>query len=162
MSFRFNEENLEKSTKIIAKYPKERSKSAVMPLLDLAQRQNNNYISKEVIEYLADLLDLPVIHIYEVASFYSMYNLNPVGKYLIQICGTTPCMLCGSKKITESIKNHLKIEMNQTTKDNMFTLKEVECLGACVNAPMIQINDDYYEKLDEERVVKILKELKNS
>lgn len=162
MSFRFNEENLEKSTKIIAKYPKERSKSAVMPLLDLAQRQNNNYISKEVIEYLADLLDLPVIHIYEVASFYSMYNLNPVGKYLIQICGTTPCMLCGSKKITESIKNHLKIEMNQTTKDNMFTLKEVECLGACVNAPMIQINDDYYEKLDEERVVEILKELKNS
>jgi NADH-quinone oxidoreductase E subunit len=160
MSFTFNAENLAKSEAIIAKYPKERSKSAVMPLLDLAQRQNDNYISKEIIEYLSEILDLPVIHIYEVASFYSMYNLEPVGKYLIQVCGTTPCMLCGSKKITDSIKKHLKIEMNQTTKDKLFTLKEVECLGACVNAPMIQINDDYYEKLDEKKVVDILKDLK--
>jgi NADH-quinone oxidoreductase E subunit len=161
MSFTFNKENLQKSQEIIKKYPKERSKSAVMPLLDLAQRQNNNYISKEVIDYLSKLLDLPVIHIYEVASFYSMYNLEPVGKYLIQVCGTTPCMLCGSKKITNSIKKYLKIDMNQTTRDRLFTLKEVECLGACVNAPMIQINDDYYEKLDEDKTINILKELKN-
>lgn len=160
MSFTFNKENLKKSGEIIEKYPKERSKSAVMPLLDLAQRQNNNYISKEVIEYLSKLLDLPVIHIYEVVSFYSMYNLNPVGKYLIQVCGTTPCILCGSKDVTEAIKKHLKINMNQTSKDNLFTLKEVECLGACVNAPMIQINDDYYEKLDKKKVVEILKDLK--
>ncbi|MDA7705390.1 NADH-quinone oxidoreductase subunit NuoE [Rickettsiales bacterium] len=160
MSFTFDKENLQKSQEIIAKYPQERSKSAVMPLLDLAQRQNNNYISKEIIEYLSNLLDLPVIHIYEVASFYSMYNLEPVGKYLIQVCGTTPCMLCGSKKITEVIKKHLKIEMNQTTKDKLFTLKEVECLGACVNAPMIQINDDYHEKLDDKKTLEILKELK--
>ena len=160
MPFCFHKENLEKSEKIIAKYPKERSKSAIMPLLDLAQRQNNNYVSKDIIEYLSELLDLPAIHIYEVASFYSMYNLEPVGKYLIQVCGTTPCMLCGSKDITKIIEKHLKISINQTTNDKLFTLKEVECLGACVNAPMIQINDDYYEKLDENKVVEILKKLK--
>lgn len=162
MSFNFSKENLIKSKEIIAKYPKKRFKSAIMPLLDLAQRQNNNYISKDIIEHLSELLDLPVIHIYEVASFYSMYNLEPVGKYLIQVCGTTPCNLCGSKKIIKDIENHLKISINQTTKDNLFTLREVECLGACVNAPMFQINDDYYEKLDKKKVVEILKKLKNS
>tara|TARA_Y100000389_G_scaffold169836_1_gene176399 strand:+ start:26458 stop:26946 length:489 start_codon:yes stop_codon:yes gene_type:complete len=162
MSFNFSEENLIKSKEIIAKYPKERFKSAIMPLLDLAQRQNNNYISKDIIEHLSELLDLPVIHIYEVASFYSMYNLEPVGKYLIQVCGTTPCSLCGSKKIIEDIEKYLKINTNQTTKDNLFTLREVECLGACVNAPMLQINDDYYEKLDKKKVVEILKKLSNS
>jgi NADH-quinone oxidoreductase E subunit len=161
MSFHFNKENLKKSKEIISKYPKERLKSAIMPLLDLSQRQNNNYISKDIIEYLSELLELPVIHIYEVASFYSMYNLEPTGKYLIQICGTTPCMLRGSKNITKSIKKHLKIDINETTKDKIFTLKEVECLGACVNAPIIQVNDDYYEDLDENKVIKILKELKN-
>jgi NADH-quinone oxidoreductase E subunit len=162
MSFHFNKENLKKSKEIILKYPKERLKSAIMPLLDLSQRQNSNYISKDVIEYLSELLDLPVMHIYEVASFYSMYNLEPTGKYLIQICGTTPCMLRGSKNITKSIKKHLKIDINETTKDKIFTLKEVECLGACVNAPMIQVNDDYYENLDENKVIEVLKKLKNT
>ncbi|MDA0902245.1 MAG: NADH-quinone oxidoreductase subunit NuoE [Proteobacteria bacterium] len=159
MTFEFTKENLKKAEAIISKYPQGRQKSAVMPLLDLAQRQSNNHVSKEAIECIANMLDLPPIKVYEVASFYSMYNLKPVGKYLLQVCGTTPCMLRGSGELIDVCKKKLNIDMNQTSADGLFTLKEVECLGACVNAPMIQINDDYYEDLDAEKMAQILDDL---
>jgi NADH dehydrogenase (ubiquinone) flavoprotein 2 len=159
--FEFTSENLKKSQEIISKYPQGRQKSAVMPLLDLAQRQNDNYISEEIIEYIALMLDLPTMRVYEVATFYSMYNLKPVGKYLIQICGTTPCMLRGSEELFKLCKEKLDIERGETSADNLFTVKEVECLGACVNAPMVQINDDYFEDLNIENMAKILTDLKD-
>ena len=159
--FKFSDENLKQAELILKKYPEKNKKSAVMPFLYLAQKQNKNWIPLAAMKYIANYLSMPYISVYEVATFYSMYNLEPTGKYLIQICGTTPCMLRGSKNITKSIKKHLKIDINETTKDKIFTLKEVECLGACVNAPIIQVNDDYYEDLDENKVIKILKELKN-
>ena len=161
MSFEFNQKNLAKAQEIINKYPPNRQKSAVMPLLDLAQRQNNNYLSQNAIEKIAAMLDLPTIRVYEVARFYSMYNLKPVGKYFLQICGTTPCMLRGAKEIVETCQKKLGIGLNETSADGLFTLKEVECLGACVNAPMLQINDDYYEDLNCEIMEKILDDLKN-
>jgi NADH-quinone oxidoreductase E subunit len=161
MTFEFNQENQEKVKKILEKYPTSRKKSAVMPLLDLAQRQNNNWVSKEAIEYIAKLLEMPEIKVYEVASFYTMYNLKPVGKYLLQFCKTTPCMLRGIDQIIKDCKKKLGIEMNETTIDSLFTLKEVECLGACVNAPTVQINDDYAEDLTSEKFLQILDDLKN-
>jgi NADH-quinone oxidoreductase E subunit len=160
MSFEFNQENQKKVTEILAKYPSDRKKSATMPLLDLAQRQNENYISKDVIAEIANILELPEIKVYEVASFYTMYNLKPVGKYLLQFCKTTPCMLRGIDKIIKDCKAKLGIEMDQTTADGLFTLKAVECLGACVNAPIVQINDDFAEDLTSDNFIKILEDLK--
>ncbi len=160
MTFQFNEENQKQVTQILAKYPSERKKSAVMPLLDLAQRQNSNWISKDVIATIAQILEMPEIKVYEVASFYTMYNLKPVGKYLLQFCKTTPCMLRGIDKIMKDCEEKLGIEMDQTTLDGTFTLKEVECLGACVNAPVVQINDDFAEDLTSENFLKILEDLK--
>jgi NADH-quinone oxidoreductase E subunit len=160
MSFQFNEENQRKAREIIARYPLNRQKSAVMPLLDLAQRQNENWISKDVIACIAETLKMPEIKVYEVASFYTMYNLKPVGKYLLQFCKTTPCMLRGIDKIIKDCKEKLGIEMDATTADGLFTLKEVECLGACVNAPVVQINDDVVEDLTSENFLKILDDLK--
>jgi len=160
MTFQFTSQNQSEVKKIIAKYPAGRQKSAVMPLLDLAQRQNNNFISQDIIEHIANLLDLPAIKVYEVASFYSMYNLKPVGKYLLQVCGTTPCMLRGAEDLIRVCKDKLGINREETSEDKLFTLKEVECLGACVNAPMIQINDDYYEDLNPEIFAQILDDLK--
>lgn len=161
MTFEFNKENLVKVKEILEKYPKERKKSAVMPLLDLAQRQNNNYISKDIIAAISEILELPEIRVYEVATFYSMYNLKPVGKYLLQVCGTTPCMLRGSEDLIKLCKEKFNVELNGTSDDGYFTLKEVECLGACVNAPMVQINDDYFEDLTVENFENILNKLKN-
>jgi NADH-quinone oxidoreductase E subunit len=161
MNFKFNSGNLTKAKQIIAKYPEGKQKSAVMGLLDLAQRQNKGFISKDVMEYIAKMLNMAVIRVYEVASFYSMYNLQPVGKFLLQVCTTTPCMLRGGDKILEACKKYLGVELDQVTLDKFFTIKEVECLGACVNAPIVQINDDYYEDLTEERIIKILDILKN-
>ncbi|OFW80735.1 MAG: NADH-quinone oxidoreductase subunit E [Alphaproteobacteria bacterium RIFCSPLOWO2_01_FULL_40_26] len=161
MTFQFSDENQQQIQKILAKYPAERKKSAVMPLLDLAQRQNNNWVSKDVIEAVAKILEMPEIKVYEVASFYTMYNLKPVGKYLLQFCKTTPCMLRGVDQIVKNCKKKLGIEMNQTTADDLFTLKEVECLGACVNAPVVQINDDFVEDLTSETFLKILDDLKD-
>jgi NADH-quinone oxidoreductase E subunit len=160
MTFQFTSQNQSEVKKIIAKYPAGRQKSAVMPLLDLAQRQNNNFISQDIIEHIANLLELPPIKVYEVASFYSMYNLKPVGKYLLQVCGTTPCMLRGAEDLIRVCKDKLGINREETSEDKLFTLKEVECLGACVNAPMIQINDDYYEDLNPEIFATILDDLK--
>ncbi len=159
--FVFSEENLAKSEEILVKYPNEQKKSAVLPLLDLAQRQNNNWLSVPVIEYVAELIEQPYMRVYEVASFYSMFNLKPVGKYHIQLCGTTPCWLAGSDKIKESFEKHTKTSCGSTSKDDLFTITEVECLGACRNAPLVQINDDFHEDLNEERVQKIVEDLRN-
>ncbi len=144
--FEWSKENLKEIKKIISKYPKERKQSAVMPLLYLAQEQNKNWVSIECIEAIADTLQMPKIRVTEVASFYSMYNSQPVGKNLIQVCRTSPCWLRGSDKIT----------------DNLFTVVEVECLGACSNGPMIQINNDFFEDLDQESTKQIIENIKNN
>ncbi len=158
-SFAFTAENVEKAQAIIAKYPTGRQQSAVMPLLDLAQRQET-WVSIAAMDVIADMLEMPAIRVYEVATFYTMFNLEPVGEYLLQVCTTTPCMLRDSDAIVEACQKHLGIGWDETTPDGKFTLKEVECLGACVNAPMIQINDDFYEDLDAEKVVSLLDALR--
>ena len=156
--FKFTTENMKLAEEIISHYPKQYKKAAVIPLLDLGQRQNSGWVSISVMNYVAELLEMPPMRVYEVESFYTMFNREPVGKYFIQLCTTTPCMLggCGSEKILETMKSHLGIDLGQTTKDKLFTLIEVECLGACANAPMAQINDDYYEDLTPETTVKLL------
>ena len=154
--FIFAPEILEKAKAIIAKYPAGRQRSAVMPLLDLAQRQHNGWLPRAAMEYVAELLSMPTIRVYEIASFYTMYNLKPVGKYFVQVCRTTPCWLRGGDGILQVCKQVLGIGLGQTTPDGKFSLIEVECLGACVNAPMIQINDDYYEDLTPELVRSVL------
>lgn len=152
--FAFTQENLTKAREIISHYPEKRQRSAILALLDLGQIQNGGWISREVIEYVADMLDTPYIRAYEVASFYTMFNLKPVGKYHIQVCGTTPCWLRGAAEI-------MKIcEMEKGNPD--FTISEVECLGACVNAPVIQINNaEYYEDLTPEIMADLIKKLKD-
>lgn len=161
MAFVFTKENLSKIEDILKKYPQERQASAVLPLLDLAQRQNDGWLSPQAIEAVAEFLRMPAIRVYEVASFYSMFNLRPVGKYHVQVCGATPCMLCRAEEIIETCQNELGIKTGETTTDGIFSLSEVECLGACVNAPVIQINDDFYEDLSPESIKNILKILKS-
>lgn len=161
-SFEFTTQNLEKAKKIIAKYPSGKQASAVIALLDLAQRQCGGWLPRVAMDYVAATLQMPKIRVYEVATFYTMFNLKPVGKYFIQVCTTTPCWLRGSDDIMNTCKTELGIEKGQTTSDNMFTLTEVECLGACVNAPMVQINDDYYEDLTPENFTKLLNDLKEN
>ena len=158
-SFEFTAENLEKSKAIIAKYPAGRQQSAVMPLLDLAQRQSGGWLPRAAMDYVADFLEMPRIKAYEVATFYSMYNLKPVGQHFVQVCTTIPCGLVGADGVVDACKKHLGIGLGETTADGKFTLIEVECLGACVNAPMAQINDDYYEDLTPENTVALLKNL---
>jgi NADH-quinone oxidoreductase subunit E len=155
-SFAFTPENEAKAAVHIAKYPEGWQASAVLALLDLAQRQSEGWLPRAAIEYVAKRLSMPVIRVYEVASFYSMLNLNPVGRHLVQLCRTTPCWLRGSDGLRDSCRKKLGIELGETTADGQFTLVEVECLGACVNAPMVQINDDYYEDLTPERLGEIL------
>ena len=155
-SFAFTDETMEKAKKIIAKYPQGRQQSAVMPLLDLAQRQNGNWLPRAAMDYVADLLEMPRIKAYEVATFYSMYNLKPVGKHFVQVCTTIPCGLVGADGIVDACKKHLGIGLGETTADGQFTLIEVECLGACVNAPMVLIWSDTYEDLTKESFGKLL------
>jgi len=132
-----------------------------MALLQIAQDQNDNWVPIAAMNKVAQILDLPPIRVYEVATFYSQYNREPVGRYHIQLCGTTPCMLCGAEKIRSTIEQHLKIHAGETTEDKMFTLTEVECLGACVNAPMIQINNkEFYENLTPENTTKLIEDLR--
>jgi NADH-quinone oxidoreductase E subunit len=147
-SFAFTAENLAKAQAHIAKYPPGRQASAVLPLLDLAQRQSNNWLPRAAMDTVARMLDMAPIRVYEVATFYSMFNLRPVGTHFFQICTTTPCWLRGSEEVVEACRAKLGIDIGETTPDGQFTLTEVECLGACVNAPVIQINDDFYEDLD--------------
>ena len=158
-SFSFTKENEAEIEKILAKYPKERKASAVMPLLDLAQRQHENWIPMKAIEEIANRLNMAEIRVLEVASFYTMYNLKPVGKYFLQACTTTPCMLRGSDDMMRCIKDRLNIESGQTSACGKFSLLEVECLGACVNAPILQVNDDFYEDLDYQTTGKLLDSL---
>lgn len=158
--FAFNPENLEKAKAIIAKYPEGRQASACMPLLDLAQRQNNNFLSTPAMDCVAEMLDMPPIRVYEVATFYTMFNIKPVGTYHVQICTNISCMLRGSDEVMAKAKDVLNISTGETSEDGKFTLTEVECLGACVNAPMMQINDDYYEDLDALSTANVLSQLK--
>jgi NADH-quinone oxidoreductase E subunit len=158
-SFAFTQENLELAKKHIAKYPAGRQASAVLPLLEMAQRQHNNWLPMAAMDYVAQMLEMPPMRVFEVATFYSMFNLAPVGKYHIQLCGTTPCWLRGADELKNLCKNKLDIDLGETTADGMFSLCEVECLGACANAPMIQINDDFYEDLDIQSMEQILANL---
>ena len=147
-TFKFTAENEKEIKRIIAKYPKGRQASAVMPLLDLAQRQHDNWIPMAAIEAIAVRLDMAEIRVLEVATFYTMFNLKPVGKYFLQACTTTPCWLRGSDEMMRCIKDRYGIASGQTSDCGRFSLLEVECLGACVNAPILQVNDDVYEDLD--------------
>lgn len=154
MSFKFTKENKEESQKIFARYPTKRS--AVMPLLTLAQKQNSGYLTPEIMKYIAKMLDLPVIKVQEVATFYTMYNNEKIGKHEVNICTTTPCWLRGSDEIVKICEKKFNTKLNSTSPDDLVTLKEVECLGACVNAPMIQINENYYEDLSPENLETLL------
>lgn len=159
-SFAFTPENMAKADAIIAKYPEGRQASAVMPLLDLAQRQHDNWIPLAAIDVISEKLTMPRIRVLEVATFYTMYNLKPVGKYFLQACTTTPCWLRGSDQVMKCIKDKLGLDNHQTSEDGMFTLLEVECLGACANAPILQVNDDFYEDANYENTAKLLDALK--
>ncbi|CAG8129507.1 unnamed protein product [Penicillium nalgiovense] len=163
LPFKFSDQNLRLADEILKRYPPQYKKAAVMPLLDLGQRQHG-FTSISVMNEVARMLEMPPMRVYEVATFYTMYNREPVGKYFVQICTTTPCQLggCGSTAIVKAITEHLGITPGHTTEDGLFTFIEVECLGACVNAPMVQINDDYYEDLTPESIKTILTAFKDS
>src|SRR3984957_3147637 len=147
-SFEFTPANLEKAKYHIAKYPAGRQASAVLPLLDLAQRQHDNWLPRAAMDKVAEILDMAPIRVYEVATFYTMFNLRPVGRWFLQACTTSPCWLRGADDIVAACKQKLGIGVGESTADGRFTLVEVECLGACVNAPILQVNDDFYEDLD--------------
>jgi NADH-quinone oxidoreductase E subunit len=159
--FKFSSENLKKADEILKRYPEKNKKSAVMPFLYLAQRQNKNWIPLAAMKYIANYLSMSYISVYEVATFYTMYNLSPVGKYFIQVCTTTPCLLRGSDKIVKLCREKISSNENEISKKGNCSWMEVECLGACVGAPMVQINNDYYEDLDEENTREILDALVN-
>ena len=158
-AFVFSAENKVKIETVLAKYPEERQASGVIPLLEIAQRQSGGWLPRAAMDHVAELLSMPPIRVYEVATFYTMFNLKPVGEHFIQICTTTPCWLRGSNDIVRACKETLGVAPGETTEDGKFTIAEAECLGACVNAPMIQIGDDYYEDLDFDRMKKILEAL---
>jgi len=158
-SFEFSKANLEAANEIIKKYPAGRKKSAVMPLLYLTQRQNENWIPLAAMKYIAKYLEMPYIKVYEVATFYTMYNLAPVGKYFVQVCTTSPCLIRGADKIVKICKEKISNEENKLSDNKLCSWLEVECLGACVSAPMMQINNDYYEDLDETNTLEIINSL---
>ena len=160
-SFEFNKRNLEEAQKIIKNYPEGKQQSAVMPLLYLAQKQNDNWIPLIAMKYIAKFINMPYIKVYEVATFYTMYNLSPVGKYFFQICTTTPCMIRGAYDLVNVCKKKISDKEKQLSKDKTCSWMEVECLGACINAPMMQINDDYYEDLSKEKTEKIINQIQN-
>ncbi len=157
--FEFSKENLIEAENEIKKYPKDRKESAVIALLYLVQKQNNNWIPVSAMEHVAKILNMPYIKVYEVATFYSMFNLAPVGKYFVQVCTTTPCMIRGAKKITDICKKNISINQNEMSENKLCSWTEVECLGVCVNAPIVQINQDYFEDLEENKAEEIIKSL---
>lgn len=154
--FELSSELREQAAELVAKYPEGRQASAVLPLLDLLQRQNKGWLTTDMMDAVAKYLEMAPIRVYEVASFYTMINLEPVGENMVEVCTTTPCWLRGSDGIVQACQETLGISFNQTTEDGKFTLREVECLGACVNAPVIKINDEYYEDLDPDRTRAVL------
>ena len=158
-SFEFTSKNLEIANKIIINYPEGKHQSAVMALLYIAQKQNDNWIPLVALKCIAKFLNIPYIKVYEVATFYTMYNLSPVGNYLIQVCTTTPCMIKGAYELVEVCKKKVSENENELSKDKSCSWMEVECLGACINAPMMQINDDYYEDLNKEKTEKIIDQI---
>jgi len=159
-AFEFSPENLEWTKSQFAKYPENRMASCVLPFLHKAQEQNHGWVSVPIMEYIADMLDMPYIRVHEVASFYSMYNLKPVGKHVIEVCTTTPCWLRGSDAVEKACKEELGIGFGETTDDGEYTLLEVECAGACVNAPVIAYKEEYYEDLNDESTRKFIQDLK--
>ncbi len=160
-NFEFSNSSLDAAKTIVSRYPKGKQQSAVMALLYIAQRQNNNWIPLAAMKYIAKFLDMPYIKVYEVATFYTMYNLSPVGKYFVQVCTTTPCMIRGANKLIEACKEKISQKESELSNNKICSWMEVECLGACVNAPMMQINDDYYEDLDKEKTLEILDKILN-
>jgi len=160
-SFEFSKDNLQEAENIIKQYPKNRKASAVLALLYLVQKQHDNWIPLAAIKYVAKFLEIPYIQVYEVATFYSMFNLAPVGKYFVQICTTTPCMIRGSNKVIDVCKKHIANNQNELSKNKLCSWTEVECLGSCVSAPMMQINQDYFEDLDEKKTEEIIQMLLN-
>ena len=161
IDFKFKEKNLEEAKKIIKIYPEGKQQSAVMALLYLAQKQNDNWIPLVAMKYIAKFINMPYIKVYEVATFYTMYNLSPVGKYFFQICTTTPCMIRGAYDLVNVCKKKISENQNELSKNKTCSWVEVECLGACVNAPIIQINDDYFEDLDANKTEKIINQIQN-
>lgn len=159
---KFSDEKLKKVDEIIARYPEGKHKSAILPILHLAQEEFGGWLSPETMDYVADLLKLEPIEVYEVATFYSMYNLKPVGRYMFEVCQTGPCMLRGSDDIIEYIKQKLGINVGETTPDGLFTLKTVECLGACGYAPMMQLGKHFRENLTPEKVDQIIEECRRT
>lgn len=159
---KFSDEKLKKVAEIVARYPDGKHKSALIPVLHLAQEEFGGWLSPETMDYVASLLKLDSIEVYEVATFYSMYNLKPVGRYLFEVCQTGPCMLNGSDQIIEYIKEKLNIGVGETTADGLFTLKTVECLGACGYAPMMQLGKHFREHLTKEKVDQIIEECRNT
>lgn len=159
-AFAFTPATMEQVKAIIAKYPPGRQASAVLPVLDLAQRQNGGWLSRAAMDHVAALLDMAPIKVYEVATFYTMFNLRPVGRHLVQLCRTTPCWLRGSEELRHAAQQELGIGLKETTADGQFTLVEVECLGACVNAPVVQIDDNFYEDLTAESFRELLRALR--
>ena len=158
-NFEFTEINMIEAQKEITKYPKDKKSSAVIALLYLVQKQNDNWIPISGIQYVSQLLEIPYIQVYEVCTFYSMFNLSPVGKYFVQVCTTTPCMIRGAQKIVDVCKNNISKNQNELSENKLCSWVEVECLGACVNAPMMQINQDYFEDLNESQASEIIKNL---
>ena len=157
--FEFNKKNLEIAKKNILNYPEGKQQSAVMALLYIAQRQNENWIPLAAMKYIAKFLNMPYIKVYEVATFYSMYNLAPVGEYFFQVCTTTPCMIRGAYNLVDVCKKNISKDENKISKDGKSSWIEVECLGACVNGPMIQINNDYFEDLDSKKLESIIEKI---
>jgi NADH-quinone oxidoreductase subunit E len=162
MSIKFSDDKIAEVQKIIMRYPEGKQKSALLPVLHIAQDTFDGWLDVPVMDYVASLLNIEPIEVYEVASFYSMYNLKPVGKYVFEVCHTGPCMINGSNDITDYIKQKLNIKVGETTADKMFTLKTVECLGACGYAPMMQLGQNYREHLTKEKVDAIIEECRNS
>ena len=160
--FSFDRDNMLLAKKILKIYPKNYKESSIMPLLSIAQNQNNGWLPKKAIEYVSDFLEIPEIKVLEIATFYSMYNLSPVGKFHIEVCTTSPCMLRGSDEILSFCEKKLAIQVGGISKDKMFSLSRVECLGACVNAPIVKINKNYYEDLDLNSTDKLINNISNN
>lgn len=160
-SFEFSVSNKKKANDIIKTYPKNYKESSIMPLLTLAQNQCGGWIPKKALQYISEFLNVSEIRVLELATFYSMYNLSPIGKFHIEVCTTTPCMLRGAEKILENCKKNLNLNIGEISENKMFSIIEVECLGACVNAPIAKIGEHYYEDLNEDYMTKILNNIKS-